>query len=692
MMKSLFTLALLSFLLAVGYAQTSGGPDNFGYTWESSHDLTSGTVADAGLYQWVDISATGTEATGLSDDNFVGPVSLGFDFSFYWQKYDKVYIGSNGYLMFGRGINIASETGGFPEIPSVGPASSPSNFIAPMLTDLTFVAEDGSPVPGTKLLYESRPDSFIITYLAVPFWNRSNTEHYSGSNTFQVILHSNGDITFNYLDQTGTVDAGYQGSGARFLSRGAENIVGNDGISMGNNLYPVAGSAIYLTYPASTDYEIKDVSSRWVFTPENDAVFLANSGNSYTIRAAVENTGNVDITAATPITLSTIVTNYSTDNVANVTALQSSTQVTSLLAGETQIVEFPVTIPTTLTAGRTEQIYRIRVRTSMTGDAVALNNDQDAQLIIVDTTRERMVLAHDRFAYEPNAGEPAFPWDYPYSGEDNFVTNLKVGQYFKPPFYPCYVRALEAGIVAFDNGEEVPDTLLNYHMELLADDGPDGAPGTLLSDVTVQADDILYDYEYLDDGQGGFVLVPKPVTNRHELDAPVLISSGGFYVSWQRDESDPERTARSLNVLATDRLIGSPFSFQTYEIQASTWAPYRDRPNTDFAIRAVISRDPFPAARSRAAIAGLQLGQCYPSPVALAGSQQVRLPLHCTQPTKVKLEVLGLNGAVVYTRPTELYPSGEHTLQIPLDRLAAGTWLCRITTPQGASTRTFVVQ
>ena len=145
---------------------------------------------------------------------------------------------------------------------------------------------------------------------------------------------------------------------------------------------------------------------RWVFTEQNDAVFLSNSGRNYTIRAAVQNTGNVDITSTTPITLSTVVTNYSTSNISNVTTLQSTTAVNNLAAGATQIVEFPVTIPTTLGASLTEQIYRIRVRTSMTGDAVALNNEQDAQLIIVDTTRTDMVLAHDRFASSTNS----FPW------------------------------------------------------------------------------------------------------------------------------------------------------------------------------------------------------------------------------------------------------------------------------------------
>jgi hypothetical protein len=405
------------------HAQTSGGPDNFGYSWASSHDLTTGTVNNAGLYNWVDISTTGTLIPGMSDDNFVGPIDLGFEFSFYWQKYTQVYIGSNGYIMFGRGVNIASEDGGFPAIPSVGPASSPSNFIAAKLCDLTFVQEDGSPVPGAELRYEARADSFIISFINVPFWTRENDPHFQGSNTFQIVLNRNGDLTINYLAQSGTVDPTYEQQGTRFLVRGIENIVGNDGLSMGANTYPQAATAIHFTYPTNSTFEIKDVATSWVFTEQNDAIFLSNSGRNYTIRAAVQNTGNVDITSTTPITLSTVVTNYSTENISNVTTLQSTTNVSNLPAGTTQIVEFPVTIPTNLGPGLIEQIYRIRVRASMTGDAVALNNDQDAQLTIVDTTRANMVLAHDRFASATNV----FPWDFPYAGSDNFITNLKVG-------------------------------------------------------------------------------------------------------------------------------------------------------------------------------------------------------------------------------------------------------------------------
>ncbi len=52
----------------------SGGPDTFGYRWKDSDDPGEPT------YSWVDITGTGTEITGLGDDNNVGPLILGLIF------------------------------------------------------------------------------------------------------------------------------------------------------------------------------------------------------------------------------------------------------------------------------------------------------------------------------------------------------------------------------------------------------------------------------------------------------------------------------------------------------------------------------------------------------------------------------------------------------------------------------------
>ncbi|HNK42695.1 MAG TPA: hypothetical protein PL002_16025, partial [Flavobacteriales bacterium] len=54
-----------------------GGPDQYGYTWKDSNE------PDGPVYEWIDITTTGTQLTGFADDNVVGPFILGETFPFY---------------------------------------------------------------------------------------------------------------------------------------------------------------------------------------------------------------------------------------------------------------------------------------------------------------------------------------------------------------------------------------------------------------------------------------------------------------------------------------------------------------------------------------------------------------------------------------------------------------------------------
>jgi hypothetical protein len=71
----------------------SGGPDAFGYRWIDSDENPS-------LYNWIDISSTGTLIDGFTDDNSVGPFPLGFSFPFYSNNYSEFFVGSNGLIGF----------------------------------------------------------------------------------------------------------------------------------------------------------------------------------------------------------------------------------------------------------------------------------------------------------------------------------------------------------------------------------------------------------------------------------------------------------------------------------------------------------------------------------------------------------------------------------------------------------------
>src|SRR3989338_9637615 len=84
------------------HAQTSGGPDAYGYMWYNSNDPQGPS------YSWVDITTTGTQITGLGDDNSVPFINMSQPFHYYWSDYTQLKVGSNGWFAFDNVSNIAS--------------------------------------------------------------------------------------------------------------------------------------------------------------------------------------------------------------------------------------------------------------------------------------------------------------------------------------------------------------------------------------------------------------------------------------------------------------------------------------------------------------------------------------------------------------------------------------------------------
>ena len=98
-----------------------GGPDNFGYTWVDSNEANGPT------FDWIDISATGTD-TGIHIDDGSAVVPIGFPFSFYGTEYSTVMIGENGQLSF-----IDYNFSDFANQP-IPDALAPNNIIVPFWT------------------------------------------------------------------------------------------------------------------------------------------------------------------------------------------------------------------------------------------------------------------------------------------------------------------------------------------------------------------------------------------------------------------------------------------------------------------------------------------------------------------------------------------------------------------------------
>lgn len=94
----------------VGMAST-GGPDDFGYTWD-----------DGVAFGWID-ALSGTN-TGMTDTCHTAAIALGFPFKFYENTYSTVYVSFSGYVSF-EPITECYPTGVTPH------PLPPNNVIAP---------------------------------------------------------------------------------------------------------------------------------------------------------------------------------------------------------------------------------------------------------------------------------------------------------------------------------------------------------------------------------------------------------------------------------------------------------------------------------------------------------------------------------------------------------------------------------
>ena len=223
----------------------SGGPDLFGYEWIDSND------PQGPMYQWNDISATGTEVTGWTptgtfdpmDEGVAGPIPIGFNFKFYGETQSGVYVSSNGFISF---ENITDNTYTNDGIPTAG---MPDNIISPFWDDL-----DGS--GGGTVYYQQTADKLIIQYTN---WQRYPS---TGSLTYQVVLQSNNKIYFYYNNMAATLNS---------ATVGIENTDGSDGLEVAyNSTYVEDGLAVMFS-----------AEPEWLIT--NNFSGTIYNGNSYAL-------------------------------------------------------------------------------------------------------------------------------------------------------------------------------------------------------------------------------------------------------------------------------------------------------------------------------------------------------------------------------------------------------------------------
>jgi hypothetical protein len=251
-------------------AVATGGPDDFGYTWD-----------DSVPFAWID-ATSGTD-TGMSGDSWwqrFGPVNLPFAFKYYENTYAQVYIAASGYVAF-------TDEGAWPWQSRLPWPGKPNNVVAPYWAPLK-LATNG---PRGRVYYKSGgapPNRYFVVewHQVTDVWRQESTF------TFEVILYENGDILFQYATMNGNA-CGHAG---------IEDSAGLEGLAYGSycQQYP-SNKAVRFSRPAP--------SARVQVRPPFQGKFVA-PGEIVAFRQPIRNTGelgtdtyDLTVTSSWPVSL-----------------------------------------------------------------------------------------------------------------------------------------------------------------------------------------------------------------------------------------------------------------------------------------------------------------------------------------------------------------------------------------------------
>jgi hypothetical protein len=136
-------------------------------------------------YNWVNISGLGQALTFSSDDQNLGPYSIGFNFPFYGQNFASIRVAANGWISF-----TSTATGETSWRNKYLPDNTaPENIIAAWWDDLS-PQRSGT----TVRLYTNNTDSLILSF--------NNVQSYAdtGLYNFETVLLASGKVVFQYAN------------------------------------------------------------------------------------------------------------------------------------------------------------------------------------------------------------------------------------------------------------------------------------------------------------------------------------------------------------------------------------------------------------------------------------------------------------------------------------------------------------
>ena len=186
-----------------------GGPDNNNNFWSDSN-----SESNLGS-EWIDISDTGILYEFENNDESGEVIDIGFDFPFYGQNRNQLFINPNGWIGFGDDSNAWDNT----SIPS---NSAPKSAIFGFWDDLNPVNNNCNSCAG-EVFYHSNNDRMVVWFNNVAHWP---TNFENSFYDFQIVIYKSGEIKFNYNNMTGISDS---------ATIGIQNDSGNSGLQMSYN-------------------------------------------------------------------------------------------------------------------------------------------------------------------------------------------------------------------------------------------------------------------------------------------------------------------------------------------------------------------------------------------------------------------------------------------------------------------------
>jgi hypothetical protein len=275
-MKRIF-LALLMAMVAPAFAQVSAYMDPVAEQTYTVIQQQSPTPIE-------EIKNTGGAALTLYDDGVSQPIGLGFDFYYYGNSYDSIFVSQNGFISFTSNANGCCSGNSLPFF-SDNPYYNMNNSIFAMWSDLADFNAPGNPY------YQSFNDRLVVGWYGVEELGTANKF------TYEITLFSNNDFSINYgsFDYAGitgrTFTAGFQGDQAGEFY---QIYNGNDPSSLENSTYLIRSSTIVLPPPEFLFWNrVAGEYEQFTLTEETVVRYGANGVYAYqTLQAGTYDCGN----------------------------------------------------------------------------------------------------------------------------------------------------------------------------------------------------------------------------------------------------------------------------------------------------------------------------------------------------------------------------------------------------------------